>query len=49
MGVKAVDDDSHEADELKALVDDLIRHAVRADNRAWNRIIDTNADILDKK
>jgi len=49
MGVKAIDDDAHEADELKALVDDLVRHAVRADNRAWNRIIDTNADILDKK
>ena len=28
---------------------ELVNHVVRADTRAWNRIIDTNADILDPR
>merc|ERR1719312_965515 len=47
MGVKISDKDEGSAD-LKNLLDDLIRHVVRADVKAWNRIIDTNHDILDK-
>jgi len=33
---------------LKMLLADLIEHLLRADRRAWNRIIDTHLDILDK-
>merc|ERR1719206_798515 len=47
MGVKISDKEEGSAD-LKNLLDDLIRHVVRADVKAWNRIIDTNHDILDK-
>ena len=34
---------------LKMLLADLIEHLLRADRRAWNRIIDTHLDILDKR
>ena len=47
MGVKITDEEEGTAD-LKNLLDDLIRHVVRADDKAWNRVIDTNNDILDK-
>ena len=47
MGVKISDKEEGSAD-LKNLLDDLITHVVRADVKAWNRIIDTNHDILDK-
>ena len=47
MGVKMADEEGG-TDDLKNLLHDLIRHVVRADVKAWNRIIDTNADILDK-
>jgi len=47
MGVKIADEEGGTAD-LKNLLDDLIEHVVRADVKAWNRVIDTNNDILDK-
>ena len=47
MGVKITDEEGGTAD-LKNLLDDLIRHVVRADDKAWNSVIDTNNDILDK-
>merc|ERR1719320_1660914 len=47
MGVK-ISDKAEGSAGLKNLLDDLIRHVVRADLKVWNRIIDTNQDILDK-
>merc|ERR1719318_1922639 len=47
MGVKMADEEGG-TNDLKDLLDDLMRHVVRADVKAWNRVIDTNADILDK-
>jgi len=36
-------------DSLRVALADLIEHLLRADKRAWNRIIDTHADIIDKR
>merc|ERR1719228_56843 len=36
-------------DNLRVALADLIEHLLRADKRAWNRIIDTHADIIDKR
>jgi len=47
MGVKMVDEEGG-TNDLKNLLKDIIGHAVRGDIRAWNRVADTNADILDK-
>ena len=47
MGVKMADEEGG-TNDLKDFLDDLTRHVVRADVKAWNRVIDTNADILDK-
>ena len=47
MGVK-MDGEGGGPDDLRSLLNDLIGHLVRADTRAWNRVSDTNADILDK-
>ena len=47
MGVKMTNEEGG-TNDLKDRLNDLIGHAVRADSRAWNRVIDTNADILDK-
>ena len=47
MGVKMVDEEGG-TNDLKNLLKDIIGHVVRGDIRAWNRVADTNADILDK-
>jgi len=47
MGVK-MDGEGGGPDDLRSLLNDLIGHLVRADTRAWNRVSDTNADIMDK-
>ena len=36
-------------EELREAQDDLFNHLIRADTRAWNRIIDTYRDMLDKR
>jgi len=35
-------------DMMRALQNDLLEHLIRADTRAWNRIIDTYRDMVDK-
>jgi len=47
MGMGEEADVAKEPEELRSLVKDLIVHAARADQRAWGRIIDTEADVLD--
>ena len=36
-------------DELREIEADLFNHMIRADSRAWNRVIDTYKDMLDKR
>ena len=36
-------------DMMRALQNDLLEHLIRADTRAWNRIIDTYRDMVDKR
>jgi len=47
MGMEEDEDLAKEPEELRSLVRELIIHAARADQRAWGRIIDTEADVLD--
>merc|ERR1712192_339430 len=47
MGMGEDADVAKEPEELRLLVKELIVHAARADQRAWGRIIDTEADVLD--
>jgi len=47
MGVK-LDGEKGGPENLKIQLNDLIGQLLRAENRAWNRVIDTHADILDK-
>jgi len=47
MGMGEEADVAREPEELRSLVKELIVHAARADQRAWGRIIDTEADVLD--
>jgi len=47
MGMGDEADVAREPEELRSLVKELIVHAARADQRAWGRIIDTEADVLD--
>lgn len=34
-------------EKLKPVLEDLVEHAVRSYQRSWNRVQDTNADVLD--
>jgi len=47
MGMGEEADVAKEPEELRTLLKELIVHAARADQRAWGRIIDTEADVLD--
>jgi len=47
MGMGEEADVAKEPEELRTLLKELIIHAARADQRAWGRIIDTEADVLD--
>merc|ERR1712110_432084 len=47
MGMGDEADVAREPEELRSLVKELVVHAARADQRAWGRIIDTEADVLD--
>jgi len=47
MGMGEEADVAKEPGELRTLVKELVVHAARADQRAWGRIIDTEADVLD--
>ena len=47
MGAAGGEVAAKEPEDLRALLGDLVVHAVRADQRAWARIVDTQADILE--
>ena len=36
-------------EKLREIEADLFNHMIRADSRAWNRVIDTYKDMLDKR
>ena len=43
-GLKPMEDSFKDVDKLRELLSDLIEHLLRADRRAWNRVIDTYKD-----
>ena len=48
-GLKPKEATKIDIEKLRELQADLLEHLLRSDTRAWNRVIDTYKDMVDKR